>query len=423
VGAYGTDGYALFGWTGASDLVDMPGVSVNLVQGNRHQWAGSTDQVRALENPEETERRAGTLYDSNKVEVRLDFTNAYAGNLHLYSLDWDSSARRQSITVDDGTGAQKASLDSAFGQGAWAHAPIDVPAGGSVTITAERTGGDNAVLAGALLGGEGAPDTAPPETNLTEHPAGSTIELSARFAFTGTDDRSSAAELTFECRLDGQAFAPCTTPQDYADLSLGQHTVEVRAIDQAGNVDGTPATHTWSVEASPLPPADEAPQGDWVGTYGTDGYALFGWNGDTDLVDIPGVSVNLVQGHRYQWADSTDQVQALENPEESQRRAATLYDANKIEVRLDFTEAYAGDLHLYALDWDTTARRQSITVGDGSVVQKVTLNAAFGQGAWVHAPIDVPAGGSVTITVEERTGGDNTVLAGLFLGEPPPPAP
>src|SRR6185295_9978735 len=53
------------------------------------------------------------------------------------------------------------------------------------------------------------------------------------------------------------------------------------------------------------------------------------------------------------------------------------------------------------------------------------LLTTFVSGAWIHAPISVPAGGSVTVTVD-RTAGNSAVLAGLFLGgasAPPPPPP
>jgi hypothetical protein len=59
-------------------------------------------------------------------------------------------------------------------------------------------------------------------------------------------------------------------------------------------------------------------------------------------------------------------------------------------------------------------RREVITVNDGSGPRVATLGSPFDQGIWVHAPISVPAGGSVTITVD-RTAGYDAVLSGIFL--------
>jgi hypothetical protein len=43
-------------------------------------------------------------------------------------------------------------LDSAFTNGLWTHAPVAVPAGGSVRITVSRSAGTSAVLSGIFLG-------------------------------------------------------------------------------------------------------------------------------------------------------------------------------------------------------------------------------------------------------------------------------
>jgi parallel beta-helix repeat protein len=93
-------------------------------------------------------------------------------------------------------------------------------------------------------------DTTPPETTIDSRPPAATTYTSAEFAFSSTE-----AGSTFECSLDGAAFAACSSPRDYTGLSEGSHTFEVRAIDQAGNIDPTPASCSWTIEA----PADTTP--------------------------------------------------------------------------------------------------------------------------------------------------------------------
>jgi hypothetical protein len=158
------------------------------------------------------------------------------------------------------------------------------------------------------------------------------------------------------------------------------------------------------------------PQGDWVGTYGAGGYVLAAWNGTSDVVSLPSASVTVVQGSRYRWSSSTGAPQALQAPDESYRRAATYYDNTQLQVRLDFTADYSGLLHLYSVDWDTSSRRQIVTVDDGSGSQQMVLDGPFNMGAWMHFPINVTSGASVTITMD-RTAGYNAVLAGIFLDE------
>jgi hypothetical protein len=51
----------------------------------------------------------------------------------------------------------------------------------------------------------------------------------------------------FECKLDGGSFQPCTSPKS-VKVKKGTHTFQVRAIDDAGNVDPTPATGSWKVK-------------------------------------------------------------------------------------------------------------------------------------------------------------------------------
>lgn len=87
--------------------------------------------------------------------------------------------------------------------------------------------------------------TQPPETILASGPSGLVNSRSARFSF------SSPSGTSFECNLDGAGFAPCASPQSYTGLADGAHEFQVRAWDGAGNVDPSPASRSWTVDATP----------------------------------------------------------------------------------------------------------------------------------------------------------------------------
>ena len=71
-------------------------------------------------------------------------------------------------------------------------------------------------------------------------------EGSAGFCFDADEPGS-----RFECSLDGAKFAPCSSPQWFRRLKRGPHELMVRAIDQGGNSDPTPARRTWKVTRKP----------------------------------------------------------------------------------------------------------------------------------------------------------------------------
>ncbi|MCB9573234.1 MAG: hypothetical protein H6709_14205 [Kofleriaceae bacterium] len=87
-------------------------------------------------------------------------------------------------------------------------------------------------------------DTVAPETTIDQAPPLVDNSRDVSFAFSADEDG------TFECDLDGAGFAACTSPQAYVDLVDATHTFTVRAIDLAGNVDPTPAVHTWVLDAT-----------------------------------------------------------------------------------------------------------------------------------------------------------------------------
>jgi acid phosphatase type 7 len=96
----------------------------------------------------------------------------------------------------------------------------------------------------ACHGAPGSADTTPPDTVINSGPSGTVKTRDASFTFSSTEPSS-----TFECKLDGGAFASCSSPQAYDGLSNGSHTFKVRATDAAGNTDQSPASRTWKVRA------------------------------------------------------------------------------------------------------------------------------------------------------------------------------
>jgi uncharacterized delta-60 repeat protein len=87
-------------------------------------------------------------------------------------------------------------------------------------------------------------DTRAPETTITSGPMGTTSDKPATFIFGASEPGS-----TFECRVDGAAFSPCSSPHATPTLTDGPHSFEVRAIDSAGNTDPTPASQSWTIGA------------------------------------------------------------------------------------------------------------------------------------------------------------------------------
>src|SRR5829696_2561327 len=88
-------------------------------------------------------------------------------------------------------------------------------------------------------------DTTPPETTIDSGLSDTVSSSSASFAFSSDEVGS-----TFECSLDGGAYASCTSPKSLSNLTDGSYTFAVKATDAAGNTDATPASYTWTVDTA-----------------------------------------------------------------------------------------------------------------------------------------------------------------------------
>src|SRR3954470_16334375 len=95
-------------------------------------------------------------------------------------------------------------------------------------------------------------DATAPETTITDGPAeGAKVTTRTPTIASASSEEGS----TFECRLDNTtkegvdtvAWSDCAASYKPAELDGGKHTIEVRATDQAGNTDATPAKRTFTV--------------------------------------------------------------------------------------------------------------------------------------------------------------------------------
>jgi gliding motility-associated-like protein len=86
-------------------------------------------------------------------------------------------------------------------------------------------------------------DQTAPETSITSGPLDPNNSSTATFDFT-----SNEAGSTFQYSIDASAYTGTTTPLTLTGIAEGSHTVSIRAIDAAGNIDAIPAAYTWVID-------------------------------------------------------------------------------------------------------------------------------------------------------------------------------
>jgi hypothetical protein len=85
--------------------------------------------------------------------------------------------------------------------------------------------------------------TAPADPPAIGDMPAATADTTPTFTFTGD------GSTTFECQVDGGAWAPCTSPFTTEPLIDGVHTLKVRQVDVAGNR-GPEAVSTFTVDTN-----------------------------------------------------------------------------------------------------------------------------------------------------------------------------
>ena len=116
-----------------------------------------------------------------------------------------------------------------------------------------------------------------------------------------TDDGSGSGVTGSECKLDDGSYDACSSPFTASGLSDGNHTVNIRSTDNAGNVEST-ATFTWNVDTTnPNTP-----------TFVSSSHSLSAWNSDRSI-DISWTATDPapgsgIAGYSYRWNQNSTTV-------------------------------------------------------------------------------------------------------------------
>jgi hypothetical protein len=102
------------------------------------------------------------------------------------------------------------------------------------------------------IGETSASDTTSPDTSIAFGPSGIIDYSNVVFTWTGSDDVTSTSNLVYSYRLDGYdsnwSDYTSSTSKSYNDLSNGSYTFYVKAKDEAGNIDYSPASRSFTVD-------------------------------------------------------------------------------------------------------------------------------------------------------------------------------
>jgi hypothetical protein len=98
-----------------------------------------------------------------------------------------------------------------------------------------------ALAVSLLLPAAGVGDGVSPIVTIDKGPRKQSNKTKAKFKFSADEP------ATFECSLDGEDFAVCTSPYATPKLKPRRHTFEVRATDATGNQSGV-AIYKWKVK-------------------------------------------------------------------------------------------------------------------------------------------------------------------------------
>ena len=219
-----------------------------------------------------------------------------------------------------------------------------------------------------------------------------------------------AAQLDATANVQGSfAYSPAAGTV----LGVGVHTLSV-VFTPNDTVDYSSVTETTAITVtqSAFVKEDTTTEGNWIGTYGSQGYDIVGGPSSEPSY----VTVTPEAESTCMWTSTSSQEQALEIPDSSNRLAACWFSSNVFTINVDFTDDNTHALALYALDYDDLGRSEQIQIQNASTGAVLDTSSISNFANGVYLQWDVS--GDVVITVT-CTAGKNAVIGGLFFDAGP----
>jgi hypothetical protein len=448
-GRYGSDGYSLANITPQV----IPSYATFAVANQiNYTWDADPSDPRALEIPGSSNRYAATWYSNASFTLNVNLTDSNTHLFALYAVDWDYEGRSETVTIQDAnTGAiLDSETISNFSSGVYLVWNLT----GNVQITVVPTGEPNGVISGAFFGGAGnssAPTLVVTKThtgNFTQGQQSATYTVNVSNAAYGTPTSGtvtvtdalpsglslvSMSGTNWSCTANacsrsnslnpGASYPPITVTVNVAANAASPQVNQVTA--SGGGSPSASASDSTLVVGNGVASfvgVDTTTQGNWLQMYGSDGYSLANAGQSLPSYDSTFNAQNLAN---WTWAASTSDPRALETNSSGSRIAAAWYSTTTLSFNLSLTDSQPHQIAIYAMDWDSKGRTETIQIADGSsgaILDTRTLpgsNTSTTSTNFVNGIYLVwVVSGNVTITVTTNAG-PNAVVSGIFWGGGP----
>ena len=414
IGVYGTDGFNVI-----NHLRRDPAYAQATALGVASlTWDGQSKELRALRKTDSTRRIAAAWQSTARFSIDLNITDHQAHRVALYALDWESTTRRQQVSIFD---AQSGSLldtrilSDFHNGGYWIWSVL-----GHVRMEISALRNVSAVVSGLFFD----PETNQPPTIVLRGPDQiAPFHLPASIVLRAEVtplNRSYRVEFLAGTNQIGECAAPPYT-FTWTNAWEGVHFLSARATDTFGNTFvSQPVTVSAELAqtSAVFQRVNASTHGNWPGAYGEDGRNILG-----EDERYPAYARVRLDGYfpfdepdenfPWIWALPTDDVRALEIPDPPGRIAAAWTAGRHFTIDLDLQDGRAHQVTLYCLDWDSGGRRaQNISLVDASNHRLLDSRDVtfFEQGKYLEWVVR----GHVKVNISTLNSG-NAVVSGLFF--------